>query len=71
MGSSPSNHDVNDECTERIAIVMQNSIFSYQSPFVVKMESVLQTHFARHEAQVYQLTVTTDVTRLHSTKECQ
>ena len=35
------------------------------------MESVLWTHFARHEAQVYQLTVTTDAACLHSTQECQ
>ena len=71
MGSSPSNHDVNAECAERIAIVFQKRIFSNQSPFVVKMESVLWTHFARHEAQVYQLTVTTDAACLHSTQKCQ
>ena len=71
MGSSPSNHDVSAECAERIAIVIQKRIFSNQSPFFVKMESVLWTHFARHEAQVYQLTVTTDAACLHSTQECQ
>ena len=71
MGSSPSNHDVSAECAERIAIVIQTRIFSNQSSFVVKMEKVLWTHFARHEAQVYQLTVTTDAACLHSTQKCQ
>ena len=65
MGSSPSIHDVNAERAERIAIVIQNRIFSNQSPFVEKMENVLWTHFARNEAQVHQLTVTTDAARLH------
>jgi hypothetical protein len=41
MGSSPSIHDVNAERAERIAIVIQNRIFSNQSPFVEKMENVL------------------------------
>ena len=49
--------------------MIQNRIFSNQSPFVVNMENVLWTHFARHEAQVYQLTVTTDTARLHSMQE--
>ena len=40
MGSSPSIHDVNAERAERIAIVIQNRIFSNQSPFVEKMENV-------------------------------
>ena len=71
MGSSPFIHDVNAECAERIAIVIHTRIFSNQSSFVVKMEKVLWTHFARHEAQVYQLTVTTDAACLHSTQECQ
>ena len=71
MGSSPSNHDVSAECAERIAIVIQTRIFSNQSSFVVKMEKVLWTHFARHEAQVYQLTVTTNAACPHSTQECQ
>ena len=70
MGSSPSIHDVNAERAERIAIVIQNRIFSNQSPFVEKMENVLWTHFARNEAQVHQLTVTTDAARLHSTQGC-
>ena len=70
MGSSPSNHDVSAECAERIAIVIQNRIFSNQSPFVEKMENVFWTHFARNEAQVHQLTVTTDAARLHSTQGC-
>ena len=62
---------MNSECAERVAIVMQNSIFSNQSPFRrKKMEIVLRTHFARHEAQVYQLRITTDVAHLHSTQEC-
>ena len=39
MGSSPSNHDVNAECAERIAIVIQKRIFSNQSPFVVNVET--------------------------------
>jgi hypothetical protein len=51
MGSSPSIHDVNAERAERIAIVIQNRIFSKQSPFAEKMENVLWTHFARMEAQ--------------------
>ena len=71
MGSSPSIHDVNAERAERIAIVIQNRIFSNQSPFVEKMENVLRTHFARHEAQVHQLPVTTDAARLHSTQGSQ
>jgi len=70
MSSSPSIHDVNAERAERIAIVIQNRIFSNQSPFVEKMENVLWTHFARNEAQVHQLTVTTDAARLHSTQGC-
>ena len=70
MGSSPSIHDVNAERAERIAIVIQNRIFSNQSPFVEKMENVFWTHFARNEAQVHQLTVTTDAARLHSTQGC-
>ena len=41
MGSSPSIHDVNAERAELIAIVIQNRIFSNQSPFVEKMENVL------------------------------
>ena len=65
MGSSPSIHDVNAERAERIAIVIQNRIFSNQSPFVEKMENVFWTHFARNEAQVHQLTVT-QPTRLAS-----
>ena len=44
-------HDVNAECAERIAVVIQNSILSSQSPFVVKVEDVLRTHFARDGAQ--------------------
>ena len=71
MGSSPSSHDVNAECAERIAVVIQNSILSSQSPFVVKVEGVLRTHFARHGAQVYQLTFATDAACLQSTQECQ
>ena len=70
MDSSPSIHDVNAERAERIAIVIQNRIFSNQSPFVEKMENVFWTHFARNEAQVHQLTVTTDAARLHSTQGC-
>ena len=70
MSSSPSIHDVNAERAERIAIVIQNRIFSNQSPFVEKRENVLWTHFARMEAQVHQLTVTTDAARLHSTQGC-
>ena len=70
MSSSPSIHDVNAERAERIAIVIQNRIFSNQSPFVEKMENVFWTHFARNEAQVHQLTVTTDAARLHSTQGC-
>ena len=81
MGSSPSIHDVNAERAERIAIVIQNRIFSNQSPsFVDKMENVFWTHFARNEAQVhlvlhfYRSTpylVTTDAARLHSTQGSQ
>ena len=70
MGSSPSIHDVNAERAERIAIVIQNRIFSNQSPFVEKMENVFWTHFARNEAQVHRLTVRTDAARLHSTQGC-
>ena len=57
MGSSPSIHDVNAERAERIAIVIQNRIFSNQSPFVEKRENVLWTHFARMEAQETEHTV--------------
>ena len=71
MGSSPSIHDVNAEYTERIEVVIQISIFSSQSTFVVNLEDVLRTHFARHGAQVYQLIAATDAARLHSTQECQ
>ena len=71
MGSSPSIHDVNAEYTERIAVVIQSSLLSSQSTFVVNLEDVLRTHFARHGAQVYQLIAATDAARLHSTQECQ
>ena len=70
MGSSPSIHDVNAESAEHIAVVIQISILSNQSLFVVNLEDVLRTHFARHGAQVYQLIVATDDARLHSTQEC-
>ena len=43
----------------------------HQAPFVEKMENLLRTHFAQHEAQVHQLTVTTDAARLHSTQGSQ
>ena len=71
MGSSPSIHDVNAEYTERIAVVIQSSLLSSQSTFVVNLEDVLRPHFARHGAQVYQLSAATDAARLHSTQECQ
>ena len=71
MGSSPSIHDVNAESAEHIAVVIQISILSNQSLFVVNLEDVLRTHFARHGAQVYQLTVATDDARLHSHCEKQ
>ena len=71
MGSSPSIHDVNAESAEHIAVVIQISILSNQSLFVVNLEDVLRTHFARHGAQVYQLIAATDAARLHSTQECQ
>ena len=71
MGSSPSIHDVNAEYTERIAVVIQSSLLSSQSTFVVNLEDVLRTPFARHGAQVYQLIAATDAARLHSTQECQ
>ena len=71
MGSSPSIHDMNAESAEHIAVVIQSSILSSQSLFVVNLEDVLQPHFARHRAQVYQLIVATDAARLHSTQECQ
>ena len=70
MGSSPFIHDVNAESAEHIAVVIQISILSNQSLFVVNLEDVLWTHFARHGAQVYQLIVATDDARLHSTQEC-
>ena len=71
MGSSPSNHNVNAESAEHIAVVIQSSSISSQSLFVVNLEDVLRTHFARHGAQVYQLIAATDAARLHSTQECQ
>ena len=61
MGSSPSIHDVNAEYTERIAVVIQSSLLSSQSSFVVNLEDALRPHFARHGAQVYQLIAATDV----------
>ena len=70
MGSSPSIHDMNAESAEHIAVVIQISILSSQTLFVVNLEDVLRTHFARHGAQVYQLIVATDAARLHSTQEC-
>ena len=71
MGSSPSIHDVNAESAEHIAVVIQSSVLSFQSTFVVNLEDVLRTHFARHGGQVYQLIAATDAARLHSTQECQ
>ena len=62
--------DMNAESAEHIAVVIQSSILSSQSLFVVNLEDVLQPHFARHRAQVYQLIVATDAARLHSTQEC-
>ena len=70
MGSSPSIHDVNAESAEHIAVVIQISILLNQSLFVVHLEDVLWTHFARHGAQMYQLIVATGDARLHSTQEC-
>ena len=42
MGSSPSIHDVNAESAEHIAVVIQISILSNQSLFVVNLEDVLR-----------------------------
>ena len=70
MGSSPPIHDVNAESAEHIAVAIQISILSNQSLFVVNLEDVLRTHFARHGAQMYQLIVATGDARLHSTQEC-
>ena len=67
---SPSIHDVNAERAELIAIVIQNRSFSTRRHSSRKWKTFSGTHFARMEAQVHQLTVTTDAARLHSTQEC-